>query len=169
MQRALAMSESQRSPILSPTYPTRPGERRVFQSLLILILGVGAVLAFICLLGDIRRQHNAMGQMKWHAATYQKRLGDGATLPLNFIPDVAPDQLPKMIQLEFLSAEESRKLRGSDRPILVAQTAPLTRVLAPDGRGVVIFEKGAFRVEWMDLPQFDRLFAGQKEELAKTP
>ena len=49
----------------------------------------------------------------------------------------------------------------------VAQTVPISRYLARDGRAVIFFEKGRFRCRWVTVSQFDELAAAQQEEVRR--
>lgn len=84
-------------------------------------------------------------------------------MPLNFDPDVSPLGQRKMIPLQWLDRASATKLRGIDRPVMVAQTIPILQVFGYDGRAVMTFKGGKFTVEWMTLPQFEAVWAAQQE------
>ncbi len=128
-----------------------------------LCLATAGVLAFIVGVGDLRRKNNALAQARQHATNFERRIGDGGALPLNFDPDVLPEGRRKMIPLESLDRQAAAKLRGNDRPILVAQTVPILQVFGRNGRAVMTFRGGKFSVEWMTLPRFDAVYAAQQE------
>ena len=131
----------------------------------LLCLATGALVAFILGLGDFRRQRNAMAQLRWHANNYERRIGPGGVMPLNFEPDLSPDGQRQMIPLQWLDRASASKLRGVDRPVMVAQTIPILQVFGYDGRAVMTFKGGKFTVEWMKLSRFNALWAGQQEVL----
>ena len=128
-----------------------------------LLIATGVLVAFILGLGDFRRQRNALAQLRWHANNYERRIGAGGVMPLNFDPDVPPEGQRKMIPLQWLDFASATKLRGGDRPVMVAQTVSILQVFGYDGRAVMTFKGGKFTVEWMTLPQFEALRAAQQE------
>jgi hypothetical protein len=128
-----------------------------------LCLATGALVAFILGLGDFRRQRNALAQLRWHASNYERRIGAGGVMPLNFDPDVPPEGQRKMIPLQWLDRAAAAKLRGGDRPVVVTHTIPILQVFGYDGRAVMTFQGGRFSVEWMTLPRFEALWAAQQE------
>jgi hypothetical protein len=132
---------------------------------MILSLATGALVAFILGLGDFRRQQNALSQLRWHASNFERRIGAGGVMPLNFEPDVPPEGQRKMIPLQWLDRASASKLRSVDRPVMVAQTIPILQVFGYDGRAVLTFKGGKFAVEWMTPPRFDALWTGQQEVL----
>ena len=142
--------------------PDNP-RKDVVRNAVVLCLATAGLVAFILGLGDFRRQRNALAQLRWHATTFERRIGAGGVLPLNFEPDVPPEGRRKMIPLEWLDREAAGKLRGSDRPIIVAQTVSILQVFGRNGRAVMTFRGGKLSVEWMTLPQFDGLYAAQQE------
>ena len=128
-----------------------------------LLIATGALVAFILGLGDFRRQRNALAQLRWHANNYEHRVGAGGVMPLNFEPDIPPQGQRKMIPLQWLDRASAAKLRGGDRPVMVAQTVPILQVFGYDGRAVMTFKGGKFTVEWMTLPRFEALWTAQKQ------
>ena len=133
-----------------------------------LCLATGGLVAFILGLGDFRRQRNVLAQLRWHANNYERRIGAGGVMPLNFDPDVPPEGQRKMIPLQWLDRASAAKLRGGDRPVMVAQTVPILQVFGYDGRAVMTFKGGKFTVEWMTLPKFDAVYAAQQETLRRA-
>lgn len=148
--------------------PSNP-RKDVVRTALMLCLATAGLVAFILGLGDLRRQRNALAQLRWQALNYERRIGVGGALPLNFDPDVVPEGPRKMIKLECLDRESAARLRGSDRPIIVARTVPILRVFGRDGRAVMTFKGGKFTVGWMTLPRFDVLLAAQREFAQSRP
>lgn len=140
-----------------------PPRKDVARTAVLLCLATAALVAFILGLGDFRRQRFALAQLRWHADNYERRIGAGGVMPLNFDPDVPPEGQRKMIRLQWLDRASATKLRGSDRPVMVAQTVPIFQVFGYDGRAVMTFKGGKFTVEWMTLPRFDSLYAAQQE------
>ena len=128
-----------------------------------LCLATAGLVAFILGLGDFRRQRNALAQLRWHATNFERRIGAGGVMPLNFDPDVPPEGQRKMIPLQWLDRASAVKLRGGDRPVMVAQTVPVLQVFGYDGRAVMTFKAGKFSVGWMTLPKFDAVYAAQQE------
>ncbi len=146
--------------------PNSP-RKDVVRTAAVLCLAAAGLVAFILGLGDYRRQRNSLAQLRWHATNFERRIGEGGALPLNFEPEVPPEGRQKMIPLESLDRQAAARLRGSDRPILVAQTVPILQVFGRNGRAVMTFNKGKFAVGWMTLPQFDALHAAQQELLRR--
>jgi len=127
-----------------------------------LLIATGVLVAFILGLGDFRRQRFALAQLRWHADNYERRIGVGGVMPLNFDPDIPPEGRQRMIPLESLDRQAAATLRGIDRPILVAQSVPIVQVFGRKGRAVMTFSKGKFAVEWMTLRRFEELWTAQK-------
>lgn len=142
-----------------------PPRKDVARTAVLLCLATCALVAFIIGLGDFRRQRNALAQLRWHASYYERRIGVGGVMPLNFDPDVSPEGQRNMIPLQWLEHASASKLRGVDRPVIVAQTIPILQVFGYDGRAVMTFKGGKFTVEWMTLPRFEALWAGQLKVL----
>lgn len=140
-----------------------PPRKDVARTAVLLCLATGALVAFILGLGDFRRQRNALAQLRWHSNNYDRRVGAGGMMPLNFDPDVPPEGQRNMIPLQWLDRTSAAKLRGVDRPVMVAQTIPILQVFGYDGRAVMTFKGGKFTVEWLTLPQFETLWAAQKK------
>lgn len=143
----------------------RSARRRlsILRSVIVLALATIALLVFILAQGDARRRQRAMEQAQWHANILAKRVGEAGALPLNLEPDPAPGR--RLGMFESLSRQEARSLRRSDKRVIAAQTTPVLRVFAPDGRGVILFQHGRFDVEWVTLQQFDELSAQQQDEI----
>ncbi len=135
------------------------------RTLLVLVVAASALLAFIAALGDFRRQQNTLGQMQWHAGTYAMRMGDTGQLPLNLEPDIAPERQAKMIKVHWISPNDARTLREGAGRVIAVYSTPIPRALASDGRAVVIFEGGEFRVEWFGLEAFDQAMQAQQREI----
>ncbi len=142
-----------------------PPRSDVARKAILLCLATAALVAFILGLGDFRRQRNALSQIRLHANNYERRIGAGGVMPLNFDPDVSPGGQRRMIPLQWLDRAAASKLRGVDRPVMVAQTIPILQVFGYDGRAVLIFEGGKFSVEWLTLSQFEAQWAKQKQLL----
>lgn len=145
-----------------------PPRTHVARKALLLCLASAALVAFILGLGDFRRQRNALAQLRLHANNYERRIGAGGVMPLNFDPDVPPGGQRKMIPLQWLDRASAAKLRGVDRPVMVAQTIPILQVFGYDGRAVMTFKSGKLTVEWMKLPRFEALWTEQKEMLNRS-
>jgi len=145
-----------------------PPHTDVARKAVLLCLASAALVAFILGLGDFRRQRNALAQLRWHANNYERRIGAGGVMPLNFDPNVPPEEQRKMIPLQWLDRASASKLRGVDRPVMVAQTIPILKVFGYDGRAVMMFKGGKFTVEWLALPRFEALWAEQQEMLNRS-
>ena len=145
----------------------RSARRRlsILRSVVLLIVATIALLVFILAQGDARRRQRAMEQARWHASTLAKRVGEAGALPLNLEPDPAPGR--RLGMFESLSRQEARSLRRSDMRVIVAQTTPVLRVFAPDGRAAIFFRQGRFDVQWLTVQQFDELFAQQQDEIRR--
>lgn len=139
--------------------------RHVARMAVMLLLATGGLVAFILGLGDFRRQQNALSQLRWHASHFERRIGAGDVMPLNFEPEIPPEGPRKMIPLQWLDRASASKLRGVDRPVVVAQTIPILQVFGRDGRAVMTFKGGKFAVEWLTLPRFKALWTEQQEVL----
>ena len=144
-----------------------PPRSSVFHSAIVLLLATLALVAFICMLGDLRRKNNAITRTRWHADAFARRVAGTDVLPLNLEPDVPPELRNQIIQVEWLPRDAARYLRSSQRRVIVAYTRPLPRVLGSNGRAVVFFQDGRFDVEWLTLSRFDGLFAAQQEEIQR--
>jgi len=147
-----------------------PAVRRRPQIVLLVVLllvAAATLLVFIGLLGDFRRQGNALTQAKQQAAVYAGRSAGTGILPLNLEPEVGTESGAETISVEWLSAEEARLLRKSGSRVIVARTAPVVRALGRDGRAVVFFKDGRFDVEWVTLAEFEALRAAQQVEIAR--
>ncbi len=150
---------------LDPTLsPVRTSRSPILRTLVFLLLSAGALLVFIALLGDWRRERNVLASLDSYVVEYEGRVGDAGALPLNLELDVPGDPSSRLIET-WLAAAQANVLRASPRPVLAAWTIPIIRVLGADGRGVIFFEQGQFRVEWVPLPRFDRLFADQASDI----
>ncbi len=132
-----------------------------------LLIATSVLVAFILGLGDFRRKRFAIAQLRWHADNYERRIGAGGVMPLNFDPDVSPLGQRKTIPLQWLDRASAGRLRSVDRPVLVAQTVPILQVFGYDGRAVITFKDGKLTVEWMTLPQFDSFYAAQQEVIRR--
>ena len=141
----------------------RPPRSTILRTLVFLLLSAGALLIFIALLGDWRRERNVLATLETYVLEYAERVGDGGALPLNLELDVPRDPRSRLIET-WLPASQARVLRASKPPILAAWTIPIIRVLGTDGRGVIFLDLGRFRVEWVPLPRFDKLIADQTSE-----
>ncbi len=150
-----------------PTTPPIRRHRVRFTSLIILVVAALALLAFIGVLGDVRRQRNAVLQAERHAEVYAARAGETGTLPLNLEPAKAEPAGTKMISMEWLSADEARLLRKSAGRVIVAWTVAMVRALGQDGRAVIFFEDGRFDVEWVTLARFREIRAAQEAEIRR--
>ena len=93
------------------------------------------------------------------------RMGDTDQLPLNLEPDVAPERQTRMIRVRWISRSDARTLREGSGRVIAVYSASIPRVLATDGRAVVIFEGGKFRVEWFDVDAFDEAMQAQQREI----
>lgn len=130
---------------------TRPSPLR---SALLLLIALGGLVCFILGLGDIRRQRYAVEQARWHAAQFQKRVGDGGLLPLNLEPEAAPTGVTQMIPLQWPDHQAASALRERTGKILVAQSVRISQSIRSDGRAVIFFDKGRFEAVWMTEPEF---------------
>lgn len=148
------------------TAPTPPQRPPLLRSVVLLLISAGALLIFIALLGDWRREHNILAQLEAHAAEYASRMSEGGVVPLNLELNISRDPKSRLMDA-WLSPDEARILRGADRRILAAWTVPMLRVLGADGRGVIFFAHGRFNVEWVPLKQFDVLLAEQSAEVKR--
>lgn len=122
----------------------------------VLSIATMAVLLAITAAADIRRHQQAMDQARWHADVLTSRLGPNRTLPLNLEPADVAERLTPAVAIESPAPGEVVALRKVSTAIIAAQTVPQHMRLAPDGRAVIYFENGSFRVEWVTLDQFDR-------------
>jgi hypothetical protein len=148
------------------TAPTPAKRPPLLRSVVLLLLSAGALLIFILLLGDWRREHNILAQLEAHAAEYASRMSEGGIVPLNLELDDSRDPKSRLMDA-WLSRVEAQMLRGADRRILAAWTRPMLRVLGADGRGVIFFENGRFDVEWVPLKLFDSLLADQTSAIRR--
>jgi hypothetical protein len=149
----MGVSEAQSGPIVENV--ARKTTAALVGRAVVLCIATIAVLLAITAAADIRRHQQAMDQARWHAGELATRLGANRLLPLNLEPaDVAERSTPA-VAIESLAAGQVLALRQRRGAVIAAQTVPQHMRLAPDGRAVVLFEDGTFRVEWMTLDRFD--------------
>ncbi len=145
--------------------------RAVRRQIILLLVGTVILVTFIMVLGDMRRQRWSMEQSRWYAAQLMKRSGEFRVLPLNLFVDVmqdVPDRLKAQARpFSYLTREQARLLSKSSNRLLVAWSKPVHRVLAKDGRAVVLYEEGSFQPVWIHLADFDLFFARQQQELER--
>jgi hypothetical protein len=144
----------------------RPPVRR---SMVLLAIATIALVVFILILGDARRKRTALSRAAWYADTLSMQLGEGGTLPLNLELDVPPEQRPELLRFQWLTREEVRRFRTSDKRVIVAHTRPIRQTLAPRGRAVVFFQAGTVDSGWLTLSEFDGLYTAQKAEHRRGP
>lgn len=157
------------------TEPTRNGERpraeinarrrSIFRSAFLLVLCTIVLFAFILFQGDIRRRQRTKDDAQSYASVLTARIGDTGALPLNL--ELPNDHPPPSYPFEWLTRRDAHLLRRSTGRIIAAYSSPVTRILAPDGRTVVLFTDGHFDVEWMSLEEFDTAEAAQREEVKR--
>jgi|CXWL01.1.fsa_nt_gi hypothetical protein len=135
-----------------------PRNRSPLRSLIPLLLFTAILLIFIAWLGDWRRRHNIDTLMNIQVQAYAALTTDAGLLPLNLQPSLPLDPPSRIIDA-WLSPDEARTLRGADHEVMVAWTFPLVRALGRNERAVIFFNRGAYEVRWLPLPQFDALFA----------
>ncbi len=145
--------------------------RAVRRQLFLLLVGTVVLVAFIVVLGDMRRQRWAMDQSHWYAAQLMTRSGEFRVLPLNLfvnvVQDVPEELMAQAKPFSYLSREQARLLSKSSLHLLAAWSQPVHRVLATDGRAVVVYEDSSFRPVWMHLEDFDLLLTRQQEEIER--
>lgn len=139
--------------------------RSIFRYALLLVVATGALILFILLLGDLRRESSALAQMKRYTGTLTARLGENRSLPINLEPDESPEPASRTYTFDYLSRDQAWLLRDRDKRTIVAQTLPVHQRLLFDGRVVVFFEQGRFTFEWLRMADFDKLYNVQVEEL----
>jgi len=147
----------------------KPAPRRppVLRSAVVLAAGTLATVAFILVLGDVRRKNNALTQARWHAAKFTERIDESGLLPLQLRLDTPPDGAEKMLALDWLPAETAVLLRRAEQRVLAAQTPPVRQDLGLDGRAVIFFQNGRFEVQWLAPSEFDAALTAQKAELRR--
>lgn len=153
--------ETTPGPSASPT-TRRTGLHR---SLWLRVLTTVLLVAFVCLIGDVRRKRTATAQMDRYAQALNKQIGDSGVLPMNLDPTDVTEAAHQTIDMETLSRSDVRCLRNRHEPILVAWTVRLVQVVGVNARAVVLFEKGLARASWMSLADFDRVWAHQQAVL----
>lgn len=154
-------------PVGEATAASAKRRKSLLRYAILLAIATGALILFILLLGDLRRQSSALAQMKRYTGILTARLGEKRSLPLNLELDVSPEQASGTPAFEHLSREQAWLLRDRDKRIIVAQTFPVRQRLLFDGRAVVFFEQGRFSFEWFRADDFDKLYAAQVEELRR--
>jgi len=148
-----------------PQTPRRRGP--VLRSVVLLVVTTVALVVFTLLLGDMRRKKIALDRADWYAARLADRAGPHALLPLNLQVDCTQDLKTKTYAVEWLSRQDAYVLRRSEQRVIAAQTVPISRYLAADGRAVVFFQKGRFKAQWLPLSQFDEFAEAQREEIRR--
>ncbi len=152
--------------LIEPTTPPRGGTP-ILRSLILLAVTTTALALFILGLGDLRRKHAALGKAGWYAAQLRDRVDGVTALPLNLRIEIPPGMRTRVYAVESLSPEHARLLRGSDQPVIVAQTVPIPRRFTSDGRAVVFFEAGRFDAKWLPLSRYDELAVAQLDEIRR--
>ena len=140
---------------------------RILSSVVLLLLAAATLIVFIGVLGDIRRQSNALLQAERHAATYAGRAEGTGILPLNLEPEAQDESGAGMIPIEWLGPDEARLLRKCRERVIVARTVPVVKAMGRNGRAVVFFRNGQFDVEWVTLSEFDELHTAQRAEIQR--
>lgn len=138
------------------------------RTVVMLFVAASALLVFIALLGDVRRKQNTLAQMNWHVDTYAARMADTVQLPLNLDPDIPPARKAVMIKVRWIGRNDARALRTSDEPVFASYSTRIPQVLGRDGRAVIVFEGGTFRVEWMPVDVFDAAIEQQRERIERA-
>lgn len=131
--------DSVRSPVRSSL------RRRVFA----LAGGTIALMLFIVVLGDMRRRSVPLEQAAWYATKLTQRVGDLGILPSNLDVRSAGSEAASLQRFNWLSREEVRALRSHEGRVMVAHSAPIQRILSPDGRVAVFYDTHAFHAEWL--------------------
>jgi len=135
--------------------------RRIFT----LTVATIALVVFIILLGDVRRERVAVAQAQWFADMLHKQMGESTTLPVNVAPHAVADDARRLAALDWLTRDEIRHLRNLPGPIIVAHTQPVPRVLLSDGRAAVLHESGKLQSRWVSSSEFESMFAWQRSVL----
>lgn len=121
-----------------------------------LALATIALLLFIGVTGDSRRQTNAIERARSYAAELASRMGGGSRMPLNLSPNVLASHDADSIGMQWLSSANAYLLRPSGHRGMVAWTIPIVQAMGADGRAAIFFESGEFSVRWLTLHEFRR-------------
>ncbi len=130
-----------------------------------LVLATIALIVFIGVTGDSRRQTNAINRARSYAAQLNDRLGREKRLPLNLSTREPQSRGLGVIPMECLTSAEAYVLRHSSDIVLAAWTVPVVRAMGADGRACIFFQDGAFSVRWLTLGEFDRNRAEQQARI----
>ena len=140
--------------------------RSILRPASFLALATVALIAFIAITGDLRRERNAMARARVCASELTDRVGPGGRLPLNLSATDSRVAEAQGIGMESLSSADAHLLRGVGGRVLSAWTMPIVRAMGADGRATVWFEGGAFSVQWMTLSAFETALAEQNARVA---
>lgn len=166
-----AMTEQADSPenvaTVAPSSESRRRRTSIVRTVVLLVAATAVLFAFILGLNDARRRQMAMELAQWHAGTLRSRLSDSGLLPLNLDPAPAAERTSTMFHIVGLTRDQARALRKASVPVIAGHTPVIPRHLASHGRAVVLFESGAFRVEWLATSEFDDLYAEQLETIRR--
>lgn len=130
-----------------------------------LLIGLTAILVLLSIFRDVRRKHEVVKLAEQYAAALSTRMGETGALPLLLEPHTDRLRRTRTYRFEWLSPDDARRARSLTDPIIVAQSVPHLRFWGDNGRAVVLFDGGRFRVEWMDLSEFDRRIDEQNARL----
>lgn len=155
-------ARSQPEPVVA-----RPSASIAGRVVVLVVATIGVLLA-ITAAADIRRHQQAMDQARWHAGVLSGRMGSPPVLPLNLEPANVPERLTQSLALESATSDEVLALRSFQGAAIASSTVPQHMRLAPDGRAVVLFENGLFRVEWMTLGVFQERLDAQRDYVSRA-
>lgn len=149
--------------------PTANPRSALFRRLAWLAAATIALVLFILILGDVRRQNVAMVRAREYADELNKRLGAEKLLPLNLEPaDTAAASTGKF-RFEWLTRDQAFRLRGAPGPLMVAHTVPISADIVRDGRAVILFDNDQFSVLWVRAARFSEMKRTLDARLASAP
>jgi|GEM_PF-2368480 len=144
--------------------------RRIIRSVVVLVVATGALVAFILVMGDLRRYKVAMGMVDLYVDQVSVRIRQQRELPidLSLHADKVTDAFSAASKnIEWLTRDEAWLMRQSDGPVMTAWTKPVHRRFLEDGRAVVFFEDGALQSVWLTPAAFEEAEKKQAAELAR--
>lgn len=130
--------------------------------LAIIGLAIVGLLVYLGFWRDQRLKRYAQEQGDWYAAQLADRVGETGVLPLNLEVDLTPERKARMFAMQWLSRDDTQRLRAHPDRVLAGHSSLIPRVLAGDGRIVVFFHNRGFHADWSPEAEFQRLLETQQ-------
>jgi len=131
------------------------------------VLGTIVLFFVILVQRESRHKNRALEDAEYYAEIIQKRVGSRGLLPINLDRDLTDPQFLRGFSFENIPRSDSRCFRNYDGPVIVAYTQEISLPFRSDGRAIVLFERGEFRVEWFAVSEFNRRFDEQRATMTR--